>query len=169
MFLLDLIQLVYWYDRQTTPLPDKGYLWNDPSGLLIFCVVVSRCSGNNYGTRPNLWVQKKFIKLRQSTQNAWLRPAKFVGKNFSKPPFNFFRNLSVLLFSHPRTQCFVTGCSISFLIFLETASNFLPFLNAAINLREKLVSCENLIDFYFFNKSLISSFMREKVSIVADS
>ena len=39
------------------------------SGFPVFLVVVPGCSRNNYGTGPNLWVQKKLVKHRQSTQN----------------------------------------------------------------------------------------------------
>ena len=44
----------------------------------------------------------------------------------------------------------------------ETAANLFLFLNVAIILGEKLVSCEDWCDFYFINKSLISSFHEGK-------
>ena len=54
-------------------------------------------------------------------------------------------------------------------VFLENAAKFLFFLNVAIILREKLVSCGDGIDFYFLNKLLISSPITEKASINANS
>ena len=64
-------------------------------------------------------------------------------------------------------------CDWLFLVFsgvsLEVVADFLLFFNVAIILREKLVSCEDCIDFNFFNKSLMSSLMRKMVSIIANS
>ena len=64
-------------------------------------------------------------------------------------------------------------CDWLFLVFSgvspETATNTLLFLNVAIILREKLVGSEDWIDFYFLNKLVISSFMREKVSSITNS
>ena len=76
-------------------------------GFPVFCFVVLRCFRNSYGTSPNLWVQKKFVKLRQSTQTAWLRPAELFGKFFSYPPFHLFRNLRDVLLSRFWIKCFL--------------------------------------------------------------
>ena len=110
-----------------------------PSGFPVFWAVVPGCCRNSYGTSPNLWVQKEFIKFRQRTQNAWLRPVEFLGKFFSDPPFNFFRNLRDVLLGHSRIE-FVLGLTVPcfYGVPLETAANFLLLLNVAIFLREKL-------------------------------
>ena len=90
----------------------------------------------------------------QSTQV--VRPAKILGKFFSDPPINFFRNLGDLFFSNPRNMCFF---DCLFLVFsgvsLETAANFLLFPNVAIFLREKHVSCEDGINFFYKTADLL--------------
>ena len=56
-----------------------GIVWGAiPMSFPVFWISVSGCSLNSYGTSPNLWVQKKLIKFRQSTQDTWLRFAKFL-------------------------------------------------------------------------------------------
>ena len=60
---------------------------------LVFQVCVWECSRNSSGVRPYLWVQEKFVKFRQSTQNAGLCPAELLGQFFSDSAFNLFRNL----------------------------------------------------------------------------
>ena len=79
-----------------------------PNGFPVSWVAVSGCSGcsrNGYGTSPNLWIQKKFIKIRQSTQNARLRPAEVFWKFFSYSPFDLFRNLGDVILSHFWIKC----------------------------------------------------------------
>ena len=100
-----LNHLDYQSGRQRTRLRDRDRLGNDPKWVPIFWVVVPGYSRNSYGTSPNFWVQNKFIKSRQSTQNAWLRPAEIFGKFFSDPLFNFSKNLGDLLLSHSRVKC----------------------------------------------------------------
>ena len=119
---------------------------------------------------PNLWVQKKIIKFRQSTQNAWLRPAKFLWKLFSDLPFSCFRNFVVVFFAIPGLRVF---CYCLFPVFscvsLKNSDNFLLFLNVAIILREKIVSCEDSFDFFSLTSRWPPLFMREKGSIIANS
>ena len=59
-------------------------------------------------------------------------------------------------------------CDWLFLVFsgvsLQTAANFLLFLDVAISLTENLSVVKTELIFYFFNKLLISSSMREEVS-----
>ena len=60
-------------------------------------VCVPECSRNASGVRPYLWVQKKFVFFRQSTQNAGLCPAELLGQFFSESAFNLLRNLCDIL------------------------------------------------------------------------
>ena len=64
-------------------------------------------------------------------------------------------------------------CDWLFLVFsgvsLQTAANFLLFLDVAISLTENLSVVKTELIFYFFNKLLISSSMREEVSKNANS
>ena len=64
-----------------------------PSGFPVFCVIVPVCSRNSYGASTNLRVQKKFVKFRQSTQNPWLCPAKFLRQFFWWPSLLFPQTL----------------------------------------------------------------------------
>ena len=52
---------------------------------------------------------------------------------------------------------------------VETSANFLLLFKIAINLREKLIICEDWMNLHFINKFSISSFVREKVSMLANS
>ena len=100
-----LNHLVYFCDRQRTPLRDTDRLGNESQWVPFFVSCCSWMFQNSYGTGSTLWPQKKFSKFRQSTQIAWLPPAKILGKFLSDPPFNFFRNLGHVLFSHPGIKC----------------------------------------------------------------
>ena len=75
------------------------------SGFPLFWVLVRGKSRNSYGTNSNLWVQKKVIKVRQSTQNARHRPAESFWKFSSDSPFNLFKNLGDVLLSHLWIKC----------------------------------------------------------------
>ena len=103
--LPDLNKIHYRSGKQITPLRDRDRLRNDPQWVPCFWAVVPGCSGSSYGASPNLWVQKKFIKFRQSARNAWLRLAEFFGNSFSDSPFNFFRILGDVLLSHSWIKC----------------------------------------------------------------
>ena len=70
-----LKHLDYQTDRYRTQLWDRDCLKTIPSGFPVFWFIFPGCSRNSYGTGPNLWVQKKFSKLRQGTKNAGLRAA----------------------------------------------------------------------------------------------
>ena len=89
---LELLQLGYWYDRQKTPLRYRGRLGNDPqwvSGFLSCCCWMLLEQLRN---KSEIRGQKEFIKFKQSTQNAWLRPAKSLWKVFSRTSFQFLWN-----------------------------------------------------------------------------
>ena len=75
-----------------------------PSGFPVSQVIVSGCSRNSSRACPYLRVQKKFLKFGQSTQNMWLRSAKFLGQFFSDPAFDFLWKLGDALFSHHRNE-----------------------------------------------------------------
>ena len=82
---------------------------------------------------------KGFIYFRQSTQNAWLCPAKFFGKFFSDTPFYFFRNRVDVLFNHHRVKC-VLWLTVPWIFWCFSWNCYYQtlFLNAAMILREKL-------------------------------
>ena len=89
--------------------------------------------------KSQLGVSEENRQVRTKHQKARLCPAKFLGKSVSDPSFNFFRNLGDLLSSHHRNKwvlwlivpCFFSG------VFLETAANFVLFLNVAMILGEE--------------------------------
>ena len=60
--------------------------------LLVFHVCVPECSRNGLGECSYLWVQKNFVYIRQSVQNARLFPAEILGQFFKDSAFNLFRN-----------------------------------------------------------------------------
>ena len=71
-----------------------GIVWGAiPMSFPVFWINVSGCSLNSYGTSPNLWVQKKLIKFRQSTQDTWLRFAKFLSEFLGYPPLDLLGDL----------------------------------------------------------------------------
>ena len=47
-------------------------------GFAVSWVVFPGCFRNGCGENPNLRVENHFFKFRQSTQNTWLRPIKFL-------------------------------------------------------------------------------------------
>ena len=117
----------------------------------------------NCGLRKNSSSLDKATKMRDSVR---LNPL----ESFSVTlPSTSSETWEMYSWAIPGSSVF---CDWRFLVFsavsLETAAKFLLFLNVALTLREELVSCEEWIDFYFFNKLLISSSMREKVSIIAN-
>ena len=75
-----------------------------PSAFRVFWIIVPGCSRNGYGTSPNLWVQKKLVKLWQGTQDAWLCSAKFFWEFFSYSAFNILRNLGDVILSQFRVK-----------------------------------------------------------------
>ena len=142
-----------------------------PSGFPVFQVVVPGCSGNSYGTSPNLWVQKKLVKLEQSTQNTCLRPTEFFE--------SFLVTLPSISSEISEMYSWVVSGSSEFrdwvsLVFsgvsLETAASFLLFFNVAINLREKISQLWKLIwVFNFITQAKISSYYEVKVSTKTNS
>ena len=78
-----------------------GIVWGTiPIGFPVSWVAIPRCSRNGYGRSPNLWLQKKFVNFRQSTQNTRLRPTEFFWEFYSYSPFDLFRNLGDVFLSH---------------------------------------------------------------------
>ena len=64
-----------------------GIAWGAiSSGLPVFWRIVPGCSRNSYVKSPNLWVQKKLVKLWQCTQDMWLCSAKFFREFFITLP-----------------------------------------------------------------------------------
>ena len=112
-----------------------------PSGLPVFWIIVPGCSRNSYGTSPNLWVQKKLVKFWQATQDPWLCFAKFLREFLGYSPFDLLRDLGDVILSWFRVKYVLCStASTASSVSLETAANFLLFLNVAILLREK--SCQ---------------------------
>ena len=109
------------------------------SWFLVFYVGVPECSWNGSGKCPHLWVQEKFVEFRQSSQDAGLCPAEFLGQFFNDPTFNRLRKLPDVFLSNSRNgrvpSMAVPRCSCW--VCLETAANFCLFLNVAIFLRAK--------------------------------
>ena len=66
--------------------------------FLVLHVCVPECSRNGSGMRPYLWVQENFVLFRQSTQNAGLWPAEFLGQLVSELAFNHLGNLTDVFF-----------------------------------------------------------------------
>ena len=147
------------WQAENTASGDRDRLGNDPQWVPGF---LSRCSWiipEQLRKRPHLRDQMKFIKFRQSTQNAWLRPAEFFRKFFGDsetwemyswaiPGSNVFRDWLFLV---------ISGVS------LETAANFLLFLNFSMILREKLCQLWRLNWFFIFiTEVLISSYYEGK-------
>ena len=164
LFLLWLNHLGYCYDRQWTPLPDRGCLRNDPQWVPGFLSCCSWMFPEQLRYKSELVVvQKKFIEFRQSTQKVWLSPAKLLGK-FLVTLLSIFSETWVK-YSSAISELSVF-CDWLFLVFsgvsLETTANFLLFLNVAMILRKKLCHLWRLNWFLFYNKVLIFSIMRRK-------
>ena len=133
-----------------------------PSGFPVFWVVVLECCRNSYGTSPNLWVQKKFVKLRQNTQDKWLRPVQHCGKFFFWTPPSIFSETRQMY------SWVIPGCDWLFLVFsgfsLEIAANFLLFLNFVNVLRDRFCQLWRLKwVFILITKANISSYYEGKV------
>ena len=74
-------------------------------GFPVSWVAVPGCSWSGYGKNPNLWVQKKFAKFRQSTQNTGFRLPEFFWEFLSYSPFDLFKNLADVFLSHFWIKC----------------------------------------------------------------
>ena len=111
-----------------------------PSWFSVFWAAVSGCSRNRYGTSPNLWVQKKFIKLGQSTQNASSIRLNSLESFLVSLPSISSKTWEMYSWAIPGSSVF---CHWLFLVFsgvsLETAANFLLFFKVAMILGE---SCQ---------------------------
>ena len=82
-----------------------GIVWRTiPSGSPVFWIFLPGCSRNDYVLSPNLWVQKKLVKLWQGTQDRWICPAKFFWEFLSYSAFDFLRNLRDVILSQFRVK-----------------------------------------------------------------
>ena len=137
-----------------------------PSGFPVFWVAAPGCSRNSYRTSPNLWVQKKFVKLRQSTKIRDSVRLKSFERFLVTLPSIFSETWDMYSWAIPGSSMF---CDWLFLVFsrvsLETASNFLFFLNVVMIPREKFCQLWRLNwVFNFITKGNISSYYEGKVS-----
>ena len=134
-----------------------GIVWGTiPSGFPVFWVAVPGCSPNGYGTSPNLRIQKKFIKVRQSTQNTRHRPAEFFRKFFSYSPFDLCRNLGDVFLSHFWIKCvlWLTVLCI-FRRFSRNCRYFSFFPSSCQDTEGKVLSAvKTELKFYFYNNSV---------------
>ena len=106
----------------------------------------SLCSRSSYGTSPNMWVLKKLINFKQTTQHAWPCPVEYFWKIFTVPPFNLFRNLGDVLLRNCWIKYVVQlTFPCIFMCFSRTAANSLLFLKTAMILREKFSQLGRLI------------------------
>ena len=104
-----------------------GIVWGTiPKGFPVSWIAVPGWSRNGFGTSPNLWVQKKLVKLWQGTQDTWLRFAKFFREFFSYSPFDLLGDLGDEILSQFRVKYILLLVFSG--VFLETAANFLMFL-----------------------------------------
>ena len=138
-----------------------------PSGFPVFWVAVPGCSRNGYGTSPNLSVQKKFIKFKQSTQNTWLRPAEFFWKFISYSRFDFLRNLGDILLSPFWVQCVVWRTVPCFLrCFPRNCRYFSLLLQSCPDTELKVLSAvKTKFKLYFLEQKCLSPpIKREKIN-----
>ena len=138
-----------------------GIVWGTvPIGFPISWVTGPGCSWSGYGTTtPNLWVRKKFVKFRQSTQSTGLRPFESIWEFFfSYCPFDLFRNLGNIFWATSGSSVF---CNWLFLVYsgvsLETAASFFLFLKVAMILREKFSQQWRLNWSFLFQSTVIIS------------
>ena len=98
LFYLWVVQLTRMMRRQSHL--GAGIVWGAiPSCFPVFWIAVPGYSRNGYGTSLNLWVQKKFVKFRQSTQDTRPCPTEFFWKFLSYPPFDLFGDLGEVMLS----------------------------------------------------------------------
>ena len=156
-----LNHLDYYSGRQRTALRDKARLVTNPqwvSGFLSHCFWKFP---DQLGNTSELVVQKKFIKFRQSTQKAWLRPAEFFRKVLSGHPFNLFIKLVDIYWAFPGSSVFCDWLFLVSCVSLGTAliffySSMLPWF-----WWKQFVSCEDWNDF-FKQRRQSRLIMREK-------
>ena len=133
-----------------------GIVWGTiPSGFPVFWIIVSGCSRNGYGTSPNLWVQKKLVKLWQGTQDAWLCSANFIREFFNYSAFNLLRKLGDVILSQFRVKRVLSSTvSSAFMCFSRNCCYFLLISERCHQTRGKLfISDEDWI----WSLSLINS------------
>ena len=119
-------------------------------GFPVSWVAVPGCSQNGCRTCPNLGVQKKFIKIRQSIWNTRLRPVFLVTlPSISSETWEMY-------------SWAVSGSSVFFDwlflvlsgVSLETAANFLFILKGALILMENFCEGWRLNWSFVFNKDI---------------
>ena len=105
--------------------------------LIWFCV--PECSRNGSGVHSYLWVQKKFVQFKQSTQDARSCPDQLLGQFFSDFAFNLFRKLCDMFVVNRRSgRVLCLAVPKMFICFsLATAGNFRLLLIVAFFLKEK--------------------------------
>ena len=136
-----------------------GIVWGTiPSGLPVLWIIVPGWSRNSYGTSPNLWVQKTLVKFWQGTQDTWLCFAKFLREFLSYSPIDLFRTWEMYSWVDSGSSTF---CALLPLlpsgVSLETAANFLLFLNVAILLRKNSCQWWRLNLFHLWLSTMVSS------------
>ena len=142
-----------------------GIVWGTiPTGFPVPWVAVPGCSRNDYGTSPNLWVQKKFVKFRQRTQNTWLRTAEFFWKFLVTLPSISFETWEMYSWVIPGSSVFCDWLLLLFQVFLSklllifSYSSKLPWCWG-----KSFVSSEDWIAVLFFNQQWESPLIvREK-------
>ena len=87
-----------------------------PSQFLLLYICVSGRSQNGSEECLNLWIHEKIVQFRQSSQNAGLRSAEFLGQFFSDSAFNLLGNFVIYSLVIPETDMLCDwlflGCSI---------------------------------------------------------
>ena len=135
-----------------------GIVWGTiPIGFPVAWVAVPGCSQNGYWTSSYLWVQKKFVKFRQSTQNTRLCPTEFFWELPVTLPSISSEIWEMYSWAISGSSVF---CDWLFLVLsgvsLETAASFLLFLIVAMILKGKILSAEKTeLKFLFFKSSVI--------------
>ena len=90
----ELFTLPEWWEQHTTS-GQGSFRERSPVGSRFPESLFLDVPGSLY-----LWVQKRFVKFRQSTQNTRLRPCEFFWEFFSYFPFDLFRDLWDEFLSH---------------------------------------------------------------------
>ena len=79
------------------------------------------CSRNGSRLQPQLWIQKEFVQIRQSTQKSTPCPTELLRQFLCHPSFYLFRHLSDILLvnSINGSVAWLTAPKVSFVIFLS--------------------------------------------------
>ena len=102
--------------------------------FLVFYACVPRFFRNHYPVCPYLWVEEKFFKFRQSTQNVGNCTADLPGHISSDPAFNLSEKNaiypSLILGRVVFRDWLLLDCFSQ--VSLATTANFFLFLNVAV-------------------------------------